>query len=459
MQKNDIYEVEIIDSGMESEGVARIDGKIVFIPYTLKGEKVRIRITDIRKDYLRAQCIKVIEPSPERVMPECPYYFKCGGCNTMHIKKSCERQMKINEFKKNMSKIAGITLEDVEFVASDIDLEYRNKVQFPFGIKDGRIVVGYYANNTHNVIPIDKCLLNGAWASEIVQNFLAFANNQNLSVYDEHTGKGLLRHLILRNINDKISVVIVINGEKIPNIERFHTAPYISLFYSVNTKRTNVILGKRLIHIRGDKTIKTVISDIAVELSPDAFMQINDNVRDKLYNAALAKFDSNTICIDLYSGIGITTNLLTKKCNKVYSIEIVPSAVANAKNMARLNKNENNIMTICGDAADELPKLIAEIKKDTSVTETDYNAKKDISILIDPPRKGCDFSVINAIAKTLPDKIVYISCNHATLARDIKLLQSLSKNAYILDTPLLFDMFPNTHHVETLLCLNRKGVQ
>lgn len=456
MQKNDIYEVDIIDSGMEGEGVARLDGKIVFIPYTLKNEKVRIRIIDIRKDYLRGQCIKVIEPSPDRIAPECPYYFKCGGCNTMHIKKSCEKQMKINEFKKNMSKIAGIRLDNVEFIASDINLGYRNKVQFPFGFKNGQIVVGYYANNTHNVIPIDKCLLNGAWASEIVQDFLAFANAEHLTVYDERSGKGLLRHLILRNINGKISIVIVINGVNIPNIEHYHTAPHISLFYSVNTKRTNVILGEKLIHIRGNKTINTVISDIAVELSPDAFMQVNDNVREKLYNAALEKFDSDTVCIDLYSGIGITTNLLAKKCNKVYSIEIIPNAVNNARNMAKINGNEDKIIAICGDASAHLPQIIDEINMDTSLIKSN---KKSVSVLIDPPRKGCDLKVIKAIAKTLPDKIVYISCNHATLARDLKLLQSLSENAYILDTPILFDMFPNTHHVEALFCLNRKGVQ
>lgn len=445
MQKNELYDIEIIDSGMDGEGVARLEGKVVFVPHTIKGENVRVRITDIRKDYLRAQCIKVLTPSENRKIPECPYYFKCGSCDMMHIEKKAEKQIKIDEFKKNMTKIAGISISNVDFIESDIEFEYRNKVQFPFGLKDGKTIVGYYAYNSHKVIPIEKCMLNGAWADAIARDFLVYANAEKLSVYDEKTGKGLLRHLVMRNINGKISIVIVINGDKIPNIDKFTTNADISLFYSVNRKNTNVIMGDKIIILRGNSTIDTEISGVKVKLSPDVFMQINDNVRDKLYATALYELNGYETIIDLYSGIGITSNELAAKCNSVYSVEIVPAAAENARNMAKLNGNEDKITTICGDAAFELPKLVSKFK---------HNAA-NFAVLMDPPRKGCDRKVLEAVATVRPDKIVYISCNHATLARDIKILQELTDSSYKLDSSALFDMFPNTHHVESLITLQK----
>lgn len=450
MQKNDLYDIEIINSGMDGEGVARLDGKVVFVPHTLKGEHVRIRLTEIRKDYLRAQCIKVLTPSENRKKPECPYYFKCGGCDLMHVTKNAAKQIKLDEFKKNIAKIAGISLSNVKFIDSDITFGYRNKVQFPFGIKEGNIVIGYYAANSHNVIPIENCMLNGSWANKIACDFLAYANAEKLSVYDEKTGKGLLRHLIMRNINGKISVVIVINGDKIPNIDKFTTSADISLFYSINRKNTNVIMGDKTICLRGDLTIDTEICGVKIKLSPDAFMQINDNVRDKLYAVALSELDGYRTLIDLYSGIGITTNLLAQKCNAVYSIEIVPTAADNASNMAKLNGYDDKITIICGDAAIELPNLVAEFKRNTANAECN-----NFAVLIDPPRKGCDRKVIEAIAAVRPEKIVYISCNHATLARDVKILQELTESSYALDSSTLFDMFPNTHHVEALITLQK----
>lgn len=447
MKIGDIIELEITDNGMNGEGIARLDGTVIFVPHTLVGERVRAVVKEVKKNFARAKVIKLLSASPDRVEPKCDCYYRCGGCDLLHVSTERERTIKINELKNNLSKIGGISVSEVNYIDSDTDTDYRNKVQVPFGYHDGAIVTGYYEPKSHKVVPMTKCCLNGAWASEIIRNFVKFANENMLSVYDEKTGVGLLRHIVLRRINHQISVVIVINGTKIENIKKFELPNNCSLFYSVNTRRTNVIMGDRLMHMSGNRTLSGEILGVKFELSPESFMQINDNVRDKLYMSALEAIGDADVCIDLYSGIGITANLLAKKCNKIYSIEIVPSAVANARKTAEINQNTSKIDTICGDTAIQLPKLVDKLRTENGASMPNF------TVLIDPPRKGCDASVLDAIIAVRPAKIVYISCNHATQSRDIKHILTATDNAYTTSTPTLFNMFPNTSHVESLITL------
>lgn len=445
MRKGDIIEIEIDSSGMNGEGVARCDGLVVFVPFTLVGEKVRAQVLNVKKSFATARVIKVLNASEFRVKPVCENFFKCGGCDMMHITLDEERRIKIAEIENNLSKIGGISHEIDTFIDSPLELGYRNKAQFPFGRdKNGKIAVGYFKPNSHIFVPCIECLLVGDFIKPIVSAVLNFCNFEGLNVYDETTHSGLLRHLVVRKVDNRIAVTLVINGESIKNIDKLANKlpPEASLYINANKAITNVILGKQYKLIKGDMNLPVEVLGVKANLAPDAFMQINDGIRDLLYNRAI-ELMGDGIAVDLYSGIGITTNLLAQKCEKVYSIEIVESACENARETARLNENTSKIEVICGDAAVEMPKLAMRING-------------EISVLLDPPRKGVDESVLKALLTLNPSKIVYVSCNHATMARDIALINSLSGDQYIISELNAYNMFPRTHHVETLACLKRK---
>lgn len=446
LKKGDIIEIDIDSSGMNGEGVARYDGLVIFVPFTLIGEKVRAQVLNVKKTYSNARVIKVLKSSELRVKPECENFFKCGGCDMMHITLDEERRIKINEIENNLLKIGGISRTVDNFIDSPLELGYRNKAQFPFGRDmDGNIAVGYFKPNSHIFVPCAECLLVGDFVKPIVDIVLKFCNSEGLSIYDERTYNGLLRHLVIRKVNDNIAVTLVINGDSVKNIDRLadELPPEISLYTNVNKARTNVILGKDYRLIKGEMNLPCNVLGVKAKLAPDAFMQINDGIRDLLYTRAI-QLMGDGVAVDLYSGIGITTNLLAQKCDKVYSIEIIESACENARETACLNENMSKIEVICGDAAVEMPKLAKRIKG-------------EISVLLDPPRKGVDENVLTALLTLNPSKIVYISCNHATMARDIALINSLSADQYTISELNAYNMFPRTHHVETLACLEKKS--
>lgn len=448
MKKGDIIEIDIDSSGMNGEGVARYDGLVIFVPFTIIGEKVRAQVLNVKKTYANARVIKVLKASELRVKPECENFFKCGGCDMMHITLDEEKRIKTSEIENNLLKIGGISHAVDNFIDSPFELGYRNKAQFPFGRDtDGNIAVGYFKPNSHIFVPCAKCLLVGDFVKPIVDIVLKFCNSEGLSIYDERTHNGLLRHLVLRKVNDSIAVTLVINGESVKNLDRLadELPPKTSLYVNVNKAHTNVILGKQYKLIKGDMNLPCDVLGVKAKLAPDAFMQINDGIRDLLYTRAIQLMDEE-VAVDLYSGIGITTNLLAKKCKKVYSIEIVESACENARETARLNENTSKIEVICGDASVEMPKLAKRIEG-------------EICVLLDPPRKGVDESVLTALLTLNPSKIVYISCNHATMARDIALINSLSADQYIIIELNAYNMFPRTHHVEILVCLERKHLK
>lgn len=445
MRKGDIIEIDIDSSGMNGEGVARCDGLVVFVPFTLIGERVRAQVLNVKKSFATARVIKVLNASELRVKPECENFFKCGGCDMMHITLDEERRIKTGEIENNLSKIGGISRKIDNFVDSPLELGYRNKAQFPFGRdKNGHIAVGYFKPNSHIFVPCAECLLVGDFIKPIISAVLDFCNSEGLSVYDETTHSGLLRHLIVRKVDNCIAVTLVINGESITDIDKLANKlpSETSLYINVNKAQTNVILGKQYRLIKGDMNLPVKVLGVKAMLAPDAFMQINDGIRDLLYNRAI-ELMGDGVAVDLYSGIGITTNLLAQKCEKVYSIEIVENACENARETTRLNENASKIEVICGDAAIEMPKLVERING-------------EISVLLDPPRKGVDESVLRALLTLNPSNIVYISCNHATMARDIALINTLSGDQYTISELNAYNMFPRTHHVETLACLNKK---
>lgn len=443
MNIKEIIEVDIEDNGMNGEGIARVDGRVVFVPYTLRGERVRAVVKAVKKRYATASVIKVLVPSPHRVVPTCRHYFKCGGCDTCHIAEEYRREILIAELKNNLKKIAGIEFDDIAFVPS-VGTP-RNKISMPFGYVGGKVVLGMYKQGTHEVEPVD-CMQSSELVREIARTVCRFANDNKLSVYNDATGRGLLRHLVVRHIGSRAAAVLVINSDKLPSGENELAAALhksCDLFISRNTKRGNVIMGDTARKIGGNDHLPIDVLGVKAELSPLSFFQVNDSVRDALYTAALGNI-SAPVLVDLYSGIGITSNLAAKRCERVFAVECVAQAVANADRTAELNGNSDKIENICGDVEVVLPQIAERIKTDGML---------GIDVLVDPPRKGCGEAVMRAIAALAPDTIVYISCNHATMCRDIKLLRDHAD--YTPDACIVFDMFPGTHHSEVMVILHK----
>lgn len=447
MNVKDIIDIEITDNGMSGEGVGRFDGKVVFVPFTLKGERVCAVVCKVGKTSAQASAIKVLSPSADRVKPACPHYYKCGGCDTEHLDADFRRAALIAELKNNFKKIAGLNVEPNGFFACDG--AKRNKLAMPFGLRDGKVVLGMYKRNTHEVVPVG-CKMAGEATADAVRAVLEFCNKKKLSVYDERTGRGLLRHLVVREISGcaRISVTLVVNGDGLSARDEEELASLLServdFFICPNTRKNNVIMGDAVRLVNGEPRLKVNVLGIKAELSPLSFFQVNDGVRDMLYSHIVESIRADAL-IDLYSGIGITSNLAAKKVRRVVAIECVPQAVADADRTARLNGNADRILNICGNVEDVLPSIRGELDS--------------ADILVDPPRKGCGSAVMTAIAQAATSRLIYVSCNHATMCRDIRLFldaaEACGKNFEICDCAL-FDMFVGTHHVETLVCLQMK---
>ncbi len=445
MNVKDIIEVEIESNGMDGEGIAHVDGKVVFVPYTLKGERVLATVKSVKPRYINASVIKVLLPSDNRVDPDCPHYFKCGGCDTRHISESYRREILVNDIKNNLKKIAGVDGISCDFVSCD-GSGTRNKVAMPFGVRDGKTVVGLYRHGTHELEPVD-CKMLGAIGRKTVKAVVDFVNEKKLEPYCEKSGKGLLRHLVIREIDDHASVTLVVNGkglgEKYEKELSKRFGDDVDFFVSENTRKNNVILGDAARLVSGNAALPVEVLGVKAELSPLSFFQVNDTVRDALYASAIGAVSSPTL-IDLYSGIGITSNLAAAKCDSVYAVEVVPQAVKDADETAAINGNSERIENICGDVEKVLPALAQKICG-------------EVDVLIDPPRKGCGAAVMKSVASLSPKNIIYISCNHATMCRDVApLISGEYGTGYSLESAKLFDMFACTHHVETLVCLERK---
>lgn len=450
IQKNQEYIVDIIDNGFEGEGIAKIDNFTIFIPGTIKGEKVKIIIVKVLSSHGFGKIVEIIEKSQARQDVDCNTYKRCGGCNLRHVKYEETLKMKQNAVQSLVNKTLKNKLQVKETVGMENPLHYRNKAQYPIGInKQGEPVIGVFANRTHEVIPIDNCLIQNKKSEEIAKFIIEFIKEKNISIYDEKKGKGLVRHIVTKVgiKTGEIMCVIVINGYKIPNenelVENLKTRyPEIkAIVKNINMKNTNVILGQENINLYGNGYIEDILGEYKFKISPLSFYQVNPVQAEKLYNlgVSMAEITKNDVVFDLYCGIGTISLFMSKFAKKVYGIEIVEEAVKMAKENAQ-NNNVSNTEFFAGDVEIVLDDLI-----------NNKGLKADV-VMFDPPRKGLDKKSIDNILNLRPKKIVYISCNPATLIRDLADFE----NEYDIKTIIPVDMFPYTSHVECVAVLELK---
>lgn len=476
-RKNEIHHVTITDLGAEGEGIGKIDGYPLFVKDALPGDVVEARLTKVKKTYAYAKMERLLQPSPDRIAAVCPYARQCGGCQIQEL--SYQKQLEFKERKvfNNLQRLGGVpeTLlteimepvigmhpgdrEDAKVYkahAYEVPVRYRNKAQYPFGTdKAGRTVCGFYAGRTHNIIANTDCLLGAEENESILKAVLSYMEESHIKPYCEATGKGLIRHVLIRRsmASGQIMVCIVINGKELPQQERLlqkltEISGISSISVSPNEKNTNVILGDTYKTVWGDHKITDEISPakesgIKFRISPLSFYQVNPVQMERLYSVALeyAELTGKETVWDLYCGIGTISLFLAKKAKHVYGVEIVPQAIEDAKENAAINQIDN-VTFYAGKAEEILPRFYG----------TDSMGHPDV-IVVDPPRKGCDETCLSTMVKMKPMRIVYVSCDSGTLARDVKYLR---ENGYELKRVRTCDMFPNTVHVETAALLTRK---
>ena len=450
IKKNQEYIVDIIDNGFEGEGIAKIDGFTIFIPNAIKGEKVKILIVKVLTSHSFGKILEIIKKSEYRTESDCNTYKRCGGCNLRHIRYEETLKMKQNAVQSLVNKTLKTKTQVQETLGMENPYCYRNKAQYPVGIdKNGKPIIGVFANRTHEIIPIQKCFIQNEKSEKLAKFVFNWIVKNNISIYNEKTRKGLIRHIVTKIgiKTNEIMCVIVINGSKIPNeqelvqeiLEKFPEVK--TIVKNINTKNTNVIMGKENINIYGNGYIEDILGEYKFKISPLSFYQVNPVQAEKLYNLGVeaAKIDKENVVFDLYCGIGTISLFMAKYAKKVYGIEIVEEAVNDAKENA-VNNNINNVEFIAGDVENVLDELI-NLK----------NIIPDV-IMVDPPRKGLDNKSIDNIIKILPKKVVYISCNPATLVRDLAKLEDV----YEVKSIKPVDMFPFTSHVECVALMGRK---
>lgn len=448
MKQDDVLIVDVTDYGMNGEGVAKSDGCVIFVPYAMAGERVKIKISYAKKDFATATLLEVLDPSPDRVKPPCNRFGRCGGCDLMHVAYAKQLSIKKDNLITTLRRVGHLEYPVDDCVPSDKPFGYRNKVQLPFGIVNGKVALGFFRENSHKIVSITKCFLHEVWLEKLIGAVLQFCNENDISVYNEETGKGLLRHLVARKVGGALSVVFVINGDTLTRTDKLRASldkefDSYALYLSENRKRTNVIMGERLIPLVDKKLTENVLG-IEIGVNPLSFMQVNPYIRDEIYRRVVTALSESDVVIDAFSGVGLMGAILAKKGKKVYAVEIIPEAVNDANAMARGNVIADNLTTICGDCTEVLPRLCDKLLQENP------NAK--ISVIVDPPRKGLTPTVTDLLTSLPLTSICYVSCNPATLARD---LTTLTQSFTILSiTP--FDMFSQTRHLETLVCLTRK---
>ncbi len=442
---NKQYELYIESQNTNGDGVSHLDGYALFISGAVKGDKVLATVTKTNKTYGFARLDRVIEPSPDRVAPQCEAFFKCGGCSLMNINSKAQAEFKRDIVKNALLRLGGIDT-DVNFIPPEKYCRYRNKMIFPFSEKGEW---GFYETKTHNVVPLKDCLLGDSLNPEILNTVRDFAKDNGISFYNEKTGRGIIRRVFTRVSYEsgEMMVVISVNAERFKNsdelIKRLSSLSerITSIILNINKKRTNLVLGDKNITLWGKDTLSDTLLGLRYEISPHSFFQINHEETEKLYNKALEYADStkDKTVLDIYCGIGTISLSVSKNAKNVVGVEIVPDAIKNAKENAKKNGIENAEFYV-GLAEDIVPSLIEK------------GERFDI-VILDPPRKGSDEKTLTAILKANPEKIVYVSCNPATLARDLKFLE---ENGYKTEDVTAFDLFPETNHVETVALIHNK---
>ena len=450
-RKNDLVTLEIEDCGIDGEGIGKADGFTVFVKDAVIGDTVTAKIIKAKKNYGYGRLMEVLKPSPYRVEPKCKFARQCGGCQLQALSYDQQLVFKTNKVKGHLERIGGFTDIPMEpIIGMDELFHYRNKAQFPVGRnKEGKIVTGFYAGRTHNIIENRDCALGVAENKEVLDRVIAHMEKYRIEPYNEATGKGLVRHVLIRYgyFTKEVMVCLILNGNKLPKEEQLvkslcEIPGMTSITINVNKKRSNVILGEEICLLWGQEYITDRIGDISYQISPLSFYQVNPMQTQKLYAKALeyADLHGEETVWDLYCGIGTISLFLAQKAKFVRGVEIVPAAIENAKENAKLNGLENTEFFV-GKAEEVLPR---EYKKNGVYADV---------IVVDPPRKGCDETLLETMIEMNPERIVYVSCDSATLARDLKYL---CERGYELRKVCPVDQFGMTVHVETVVLLSQQ---
>ncbi|MBE7002266.1 MAG: 23S rRNA (uracil(1939)-C(5))-methyltransferase RlmD [Ruminococcaceae bacterium] len=445
LEKNRIYEALVTDYTAEGQGVAHVEGCAVFVPNAIAGEGYKIRIEKAAKTWAAGKIVEILEKSPHRVQRECPISSGCGGCDFWHMDYDEETRLKAARVRDTLNRIGGEKLEEVPILSAPTCTGYRNKAQYPVASEKGRVYAGFFRAGTHQVVEIEKCLILPEETEQVRKLVINYVNQHRISAYDETTKKGLLRHIYVRRgaVSGQILVCLVVNGRKLPHaeqlIEQLKTVSgFATLVLSVNTKDTNGILGDEEIVLYGPGYIEDTLCGLTFRLSPRSFYQINHHQAQRLYEAAIrqAEITKQDLVLDLYCGVGTITLAMAKAAGRVIGVEVVEQAVLDARENAKRNGIENAEF-FCGDAGKAALKLEQE------------GIRPDV-VVVDPPRKGLNADTIEALRRMSPRRIVYVSCDPATLARDVALLKN---HGYTLKNAQAADLFPRCSHVESVVTL------
>lgn len=448
LEKNKIYETQVTDYTAEGQGVAHIEGCAVFLPNAVVGETVRVRIEKAKKTWAAGKIVEILERSPHRMTRKCPVAKLCGGCDFWHMDYEEELRLKAQRVCSNLNRIGGENLDTVPILGAPTCEDYRNKAQYPVSSKKGRAYAGFYKAGTHEVVENERCLILPRETDRVKDVVMDYVNQFRVSIYDETTGQGLLRHIYVRRgaVSGQILVCLVVNGDRIPKaqelIARLRKIPgFTTLVLGVNTKKGNAILGDQFITLYGEGYIEDTLCGLNFRLSPRSFYQVNHHQAQRLYEAAItqAEITKDDLVLDLYCGVGTITLAMASAAGKVIGVEVIPQAVEDARDNARRNGIENAEF-FCGDAG----KAALELEN--------QGIRPDV-IVVDPPRKGLNADTIEALDRMAPRRIVYVSCDPATLSRDVALLK---ERGFALKNAQAADLFPRCAHVETVVTLSRK---
>ena len=447
LEKNKQYEAVVTDYTAEGQGVAHIEGCAVFLPNAIAGEKYTVRIEKVGKTWAAGKIVTVLEKSPHRVNRECPVAKLCGGCDFWHMDYDEESRLKAHRVRQCLNRIGGENLDEIPILSAPTCYGYRNKAQYPVASQKGRVYAGFFKAGTHQVVENEKCLILPKECDRVKKIVIDYVNHYRISAYDEATGKGLLRHIYVRRgaISAQVLVCLVVNGRKLPHIEdligRLQAVPgFTSLVLSVNTKTGNTVLGDEFITLYGPGYIEDTLCGLTFRLSARSFYQVNHHQAQRLYAAAIAQAEitKEDLVLDLYCGVGTITLAMAKAAGRVIGVEVVEQAVEDAWENAKRN-GIDNAEFFCGDAGK------------AALALEQQGIRPDV-IVVDPPRKGLNADTIDALSKMAPRRIVYVSCDPATLARDVALLKD---RGYQLKNAQAADLFPRCSHVETIVCLSK----
>ena len=459
MEKNEIITVVCENIGTQGEGIAHCGDTVVFVPYLLYGESARVKLLKVKNNVAYGKIEELLTPAEERTRPQCGVFYRCGGCQLQHCNYRTQLKFKTTLVRETLKKIGGIEAEVLSCERSDKQYGYRNKLQLPVARQNGENVVGFFAERSHRIVPTHECPIHPEWSAKLIEALYDFMDKCGLDGYDEETGRGQIRHIVVRELKNRYIVTLVVT-EDIKGIDYFfylldNIFPEYSFYLNFNRKQTNVVFGEEFKLLRGKGFYECVDGGILFEAGANTFVQVNEYVRGKLYDKIVSLADERVTAVDCYAGGGLLTAMLAKKCKKAVGIEIIPEANACADKVRDRNDLSDKMVNYCGAVETLLDEVLQK--------------ESDAFVVLDPPRAGVERNVLRVLQTRGVKTIFYVSCNPATLARDLGILTgTLTENEKgelikgngqgLYDVTLVqpYDMFPQTKHVETLVMLQRK---